>query len=182
MGRPLRFMSYFVVFFYYFIFHVTKGMKYGGCVLWRSGALRAVPWLRPGQDTTSRASNFNKIRSTILNPFNNAIALKHSHFYSVLYCSKHFWRLGDRVRIISINTNMWLANFTPILQNCLRKIESNICWRYMYLIQNTNQIKWNDDEQHNIISEYSFSRLNSKKDVVNIRVLMTLFLNQHTKQ
>ena len=47
--------------------------------LWRSEALRVVPWLRPctrlrlvsDQGTTLRASDLHNARATILNPFNN---------------------------------------------------------------------------------------------------------------
>ena len=50
--------------------------------LWRSEALRVVPWLRPAlaygscrvsdQGTTLRASDLHNARATILNPFNNS--------------------------------------------------------------------------------------------------------------
>ena len=44
---PLRFTSYFVSFYYYFIFHVKKWLRMVARALWRSEALRTVPWLRP---------------------------------------------------------------------------------------------------------------------------------------
>ena len=50
--------------------------------LWRSEALRVVPWLRPvqglsDQGTTMRASDLHNARATILNPFN-----KKSNYYT----------------------------------------------------------------------------------------------------
>ena len=64
--------------------------------LWRSEALRVVPWLRPctrlrlvqvsDQGTTLRASDLHNARPTILNPLNNRYfviyaAMKYATFY-----------------------------------------------------------------------------------------------------
>ena len=56
--------------------------------LWRSEALRAVPWLRPApcrvsdQGTTLRASDLHNARATILNPF------YHREICYIWYCIK----------------------------------------------------------------------------------------------
>ena len=48
-------------------------------VLWKSGALRVMPWLHPCthqllvQGTTVRASDLHNTRATILNPFSKIL-------------------------------------------------------------------------------------------------------------
>ena len=78
--------------------------------LWRSEALRVVPWLRPygscrvsDQGTTLRASDLHNARATILNPFIIFFMLIESRtFVNSLWPSDIIWRQGSRSTLAQV--------------------------------------------------------------------------------
>ena len=89
---------------------LLKGLRMVARALWRSEALRVVPWLRPctygscrvsDQGTTLRASDLHNARATILNPFSKNQTVECWPFYSCFCVLKHIVYLEDEYRLPS---------------------------------------------------------------------------------
>ena len=108
--------------------------------LWRSEALRVVPWLRPctvsDQGTTLRASDLHNARATILNPFNNdaimgAIASQITSLtiaYSTVYSDAD--KKTSKLRVIGLcaGNSPKTGEFPAQMANNAEYV--SICWRH----------------------------------------------------